>query len=93
MENTITITWKVYGVDGRQKETLRPSSYDNMDTEDNPYRRPVQLEILNADKTGTSEYAVVKVTAPTEKECIEEMQGQLSDGAFENYKVGRIERV
>lgn len=89
-----TMTWKVYGREGhRQRETFFPSFHQNMDEPDNPWRRPVVIDVQNADITGTHEYSIVKITAPTEELCQEEFLGQLSDGIFENSWTGKIEFV
>lgn len=42
------------------------------------------LHLSFKDETGTDEYVIIEITRNTEKECIEEMEGQYSDGFFEN---------
>lgn len=85
-----TRTWKIYGKDGhRQKESFNESQkYDF--TEGNNIRI---IEIENSDKTGTNEYTIMKITRNTAEECEKEMLGQVSDGIFENVRVGKIEEV
>ena len=82
-----TRTFKIYGKDGhRQRESFRAS--DIFTTWGGN-----KVEILNSDKTGTNEYSIIRITAESEKACFEELNAQLSDGVFENSKVGRIEEV
>lgn len=87
----VTRTWKVYGIDGhRQRESFAPSyRYD--------FSNGVQgtriIEVLNADKTGTNDYSVVSITRDTAKDCKKELLGQISDGIFENSRVGRVEEI
>lgn len=85
-----TISWKVYGMDGhRMKESFNKSyTYDFSNGND---VRIIQVD--NADKTGTNEYSVITITRNTEAECVAELNGQLSDGVFENCRVGMIERM
>ena len=49
------------------------------------------IEVFNADKTGTHEYAIMRITRNTLEDCYDEAHGQISDGVFENYKTGKIE--
>lgn len=51
------------------------------------------MEILNSDQTGTNDYSIVRITRQTAEECQEELDGQLSDGIFENSKFGKIEEI
>lgn len=86
----ITRTWRVYGMDGhRQKESFN-DSYRYDFSKDGLVRI---IEVENADKTGTNDYSLVRITRNTAKECEEELDGQLSDGIFENYRTGKIEEV
>ena len=86
----VTKAWKVYGEDGhRQKESFKGSYvYD--------FTRGDDIRIIavqNSDKTGTNDYSTVIITRNTEEECRRELRGQISDGIFENSKVGCIEEV
>lgn len=86
----ITRAWKVYGMDGhRQKESFN-DSYRYDFSKDGDVRI---IEVENSDKTGTNDYSLVRITRNTYKECLEELEGQLTDGIFENYRIGRIEEV
>ncbi len=86
----VTRQWKVYGLEGhRQRESFFPSrKYDF--TNGNKYR---MIEILNSDSTGTNDYSIVKITRNTKQECYEELEGQLSDGVFENSRTGIVEEI
>lgn len=85
-----TRTWKVYGVEGhRQRESFNESYvYDFSDGE-----KIRKIEIENADKTGTNEYSIIRITRNTSEECEKELDGQLSDGIFENSRFGEIVEV
>lgn len=86
----ITRTWKVYGADGhRQKESFNRSSRHDFSGEHGTRI----IEIRNADVTGTNEYSILRITRDTAEECQQEMEGQISDGIFENVRVGIIEEV
>ena len=86
----ITRVWKVYGMDGhRQKESFN-DSYRYDFSKDGDVRI---IEVENADKTGTNDFSLVRITRNTAKECGEELEGQLTDGIFENYRTGRIEEI
>lgn len=52
-----------------------------------------QFALINADITGTKEYAVVIVKGRTVAECRDNMRGQLLDGIFEGVPHGRAELV
>lgn len=86
----ITRTWEVYGYDGhRQRESFNPSyRYDWTVGDDVRI-----IEVLNADKTSTNDYSVVKITRNTPEECEDELWGQITDGIFENSRVGFVKEV
>ncbi len=86
----VTRTWKVYGAYGhRQRESFGKSRFFDWSEGDNVRI----LEIDNEDKTGTNEYSVVRITRNTAEECERTLNGQLSDGIFENSRVGRVEEI
>ena len=87
----VTMSWKVYGADGhRQGESFLPSvKYDWSDE-----RLGTRiLEVENSDKTGTNDYTIVRITRDTELECEEELEGQITDGLFEECAVGKVEKI
>lgn len=84
----ITKAFKIYGAEGhRQAVSFRESvKYDWSEGEN------VRIvELINSDITGTNDYTIIKITRNTEKEVMSELNGQVSDGLFENYRTGRIE--
>lgn len=87
----VTKTWRVYGAEGhRQRESFCDSyRYDFSNKEDGTRI----IEVENFDKTGTHDYSVVHITRDTAELCEEEFEGQLSDGIFENSRVGKIFEV
>lgn len=89
----VTRTWKVYGADGhRQGETFNASFV--YDFSNQWGRKGVCLiEVDNADKTGTNDYAVVKITCDNAEACSRELFGQITDGIFENYRTGAIVEI
>lgn len=85
-----TRTWKVYGRDGhRQKISFSPSvTYDWSKKGDTRI-----VELINADKSGTNDYTIIRITRNTLKQCEEELEGQLYDGVFENAGIGKVEEM
>lgn len=86
----MTKTWKVYGADGHRQRESFCKSYKYDFTEGGNERI---IEVLCSDKTNTNDYVIVNITRPTRAECIREFEGQLSDGIFENSRVGKIEEI
>lgn len=86
----ITKSFKVYGAEGhRQRESFNDSyKYDFSDGSDTRI-----IEVQNSDVTGTNEYSIVIITRNTAEECYNELDGQISDGIFENSRVGKIEEI
>lgn len=81
----VTRSWKVYGLLGhRQAESFNESS--RCDWTDGANVRIV--ETLNSDKTGTNEYSIVRITRNSAAKCLRELEGQMSDGIFENCRTG-----
>ena len=89
-KDMITRTWKVNGVLGhRQKESFNKSYKWDFSEDDNVRI----IEVDNSDKTGTNDYSIVRITRNTAEECEAELNGQITDGIFENSKVGFIEEI
>lgn len=83
----ITKSWKIYGMDGhRQRESFNKSC--KYDFSENETVRIIEVE--NSDKTGTNDYSIIHITRNSSEECEEELHGQLSDGIFENSRVGKV---
>lgn len=88
---TVTRAWKVYGAEGhRQRLSFTPSEVLDCSSLSGKTRI---LEFEDADKTGTNEYSIVRITMNTAEECEAELNGQLSDGAFENCRYGEVEEI
>lgn len=86
----VTKTWKIYGMDGhRQRESFNKSC--KYDFSENGKVRI--LEVKNSDKTGTNDYSIIRITRNSSEECEEELHGQLSDGIFENSRVGKVVEI
>lgn len=86
-----TRQWKVYGADGhRQRLSFGASTKWDFSSEEVGAR---VIEILSEDVTATNEYCILKITRNTVEECEEELNAQLSDGAFKNSRFGKIEEI
>lgn len=86
----VTKIYKVYGKDGhRQAVSFQKSkTYDFSNGENIRI-----LELKNSDITGTNDYTLLMISRNTTEEVKSELEGQISDGIFENYNVGKIEEV
>lgn len=86
----VTRRFKVYGGNGTpQKESFCDSHSHDFSTED----KVRILEVENFDKTGAHEYTIVRITRDTAEECLDEFWGQVTDGIFENYRVGTLAEI
>lgn len=86
-----TRAWKVYGVEGhRQRESFCNSYKHDFSNEQDGIRI---IEVFNSDKTGTNEYTIVRITRNTFGECERELDGQITDGIFENSRTGIVEEI
>lgn len=85
-----TKSWKLNGCNGhRQRISFEPSA--RYDWSDGDNIRIV--EVINSDKTGTNDYSILRITRNTEAECERECNGQISDGFFENVRIGSVEET
>lgn len=85
-----TRAWRIHGAAGhRQKASFWKSVKWDFSEGENVRI----LDIENCDKTGTNDYTVIRITRNTPAECVEELYGQLSDGYFENVRIGNIEEI
>lgn len=83
----ITKKYKIYGLAGhRQRESFSPSHSFQV-VRDNEI---IKIDVLNSDKTGTNEYTALIITAATPELCEAELSGQISDGIFENSRIGNV---
>lgn len=86
----VTRSWKIYGAEGhRQRESFNKSYKYDFSKAGNVRI----IEVENSDKTGTNDYSLVRITRNTAEECFQELDGQLSDGIFENSRIGTIEEI
>lgn len=84
-----TITFRVYGMDGhRQRASFGESEFWDFSNDTDGIRK---IDILREDETRTNDYVYVRITRKTEDLVNKELQGQLSDGIFENCRYGKIE--
>lgn len=81
----MTTTARVYGFEGHRQKHSFVKSYSFKDWNE------VSFDVRNSDKTGTNEYTEVAITAIDEDTAVSALEGQLSDGIFENCRVGKIE--
>lgn len=90
MLNYVTMAWKVYGREGhRQKLSFEPSMFYDFGDKDSVRA----INVLSEDITHTNDYVVVMITRNTREECEDELEGQLSDGLFENCRYGKVELI
>lgn len=83
-------SWKVYGASGHtQRESYNESYKYDFSTPDETRI----IEVENFDKTGTHDYSIIRITRDSFEECEEELDGQITDGVFENSRTGRIEEI
>lgn len=88
---SVSKSFKVYGAEGhRQKMSFDRSVRWDWSNEQDGVRI---FEAINSDITGTNEYSIIRITRNTEEECYDELEGQISDGYFENCNVGRDEEI
>ena len=81
-------TWKVYGAEGHRQRESFFESYTHDFSDDKVGTRIITVE--NSDVTETDMYSLISIIRNTEAECDEELDGQISDGIFENSIVGAV---
>ena len=87
----VTKTWKVYGADGHRQ---RESFFESVHYDWSNNRWGVRIfEADNFDKTGTHDYTIIRITRNTADECDRELEGQISDGYFENSRTGKVVEI
>lgn len=85
-----TRIFKVYGTRGhRQRLSFEPSR--KYDWSENDQIRIIEL--IGSDQTGTNEFSELVISRNTASQCYLELEGQLSDGFFENCRYGRVTEV
>lgn len=53
----------------------------------------IWIEEYNSDLTGSNQWTILKMTAENSYLIERELDGQISDGIFENSRVGKIEEI
>ena len=85
------IVIKVYGQEGhRQRASFGHSSFYDFGKKGFLTRR---VNVLKEDINKTNDYAIMICDCDTRRDACLEASGQLSDGAFENCRVGKCETV
>lgn len=83
----MTKKYRVFGRDGhRQAISFGQSFYWDFSTEGNKRI----LSCACADRTGTNDFVDLTITCDSADACDKELDGQISDGIFENCGVGRV---
>lgn len=82
-----TKTYRIYGREGHRVKESFGSSYIHDWTEGDDVRI---ISVACADLTGTNDYVDLTITRNTVEECQDELQGQESDGIFENQRIGKM---
>lgn len=86
-----TKSWKVYGADGhRQRISFGKSIHWDFSNKENGIRI---IDVDCEDRTNTNEYVIVRITRNNSEECESEFRAQVSDGLFENARIGKIEEI
>lgn len=76
--------WKINGMDGHRNRVSFGESYRWDFSEGSDVRI---IEVYNSDVTGTNDYCLIAITRNSEEECEQELDGQISDGIFENARI------
>ena len=86
----VTRAWKIYGRDGHRQ---RESFFNSRRYDCSKNGKTLIIEVDNADKTGTHEYSIMRITCDTAEDCEDAFWGQIGDGVFENSATGRTEEI
>ena len=91
---SVTRAFRVWGWDGHpQRESFGPSWKEDWTGQWDGLDGIRIVECRNSDVTGTNDYSDVIITRPTAADCMQELDGQLSDGIFENSRLGKVEEL
>lgn len=83
--------FKVYGNKGHRQAVSFGKSYLWNFTEENKNTRIIA--VINSDLTETNNYSIIVIARETEKEIDDELNGQIDDGIFENFRVGEVREI
>ena len=83
---------RVYGVDGhRQKISFLKSSFYDWSKKGVKLRK---ISLINSDLlNNNNQFSLIVAESDSREDCAIEINGQLSDGAFENAKTGKVEII
>jgi len=87
----VTRAFRVYGKDGYNQWEAGNKSWKSDWT--NPHQGIRIVGCLNSDRTGHDDYAVVVICRDDADSCLRELNGQITDGIFENCAFGAVEEV
>ena len=79
--------FRVYGKDGHRQRATWFDSTTFMTT------RGCLVSVLNGDMTGQHDYTSISICGESDAVIMEELEGQISDGLFENCSVGKVEEI
>lgn len=79
---------KTYKINGKNIGTGESVKYDWTEGDDIRI-----VEVQRADQTGDINSVMVKISRNTAEECESELNGQISDGLFENEKVEKVTAI
>lgn len=79
---------KTYKINGKNIGTGESVRYDWTEGKNTRI-----VEVQRADRTGDNNSVIVTITRNTVEECEAELNGQISDGLFENEKVEKVEEL
>lgn len=82
MKNSVTRTWKIWSDLYAYVKEKNGLHYDW--SNETQGIRIVDVQPIEGNGTGECGWLVVKITRNTAEECGRELEGQLSDGLFEN---------
>lgn len=80
-------SYKIYGVNGHRQKVSFISSTNFIDG------HGAKIELMTADKINTHDFVIMNIEANTAEQIDAAFLGQLSDGIFENARIGRIEEI
>ena len=90
-KNMKTRSWKVYGAAvHRQRISFGKSIHWDFSNEENGIRI---IDVDCEDRTNTNEYVIVHIARNSSEECESEFWAQVSDGLFENARIGKVEEI
>jgi len=88
------MTFRIHGMfDGERTHRIKTSFEPSVDHDFSRDGKTRKLSLRCSDLTGTNDFVELVIECDTEEECLAELNGQLSDGIFENCRTGAVERI